>query len=298
MFKKGLLLLLIITMGLTISGCLDVFDPRLEVEMTLKGYLTPDQQGRVVLDLFTRNGSVEIETHQGSDYQFELEMRVAATDQQKAEAKAADALFFSEDNGELIIKVDDHDISCRIKALIPLEYYYDLKVRSSNGSISVSDLDFSNINLQTSNGSINLVGLTGEKLVAETSNGRVEIDDFFGEELRVVTSNGRIEASAQAKIIDLRTSNGIINHWPIFSAQENEITLRSSNGRINLFLEERFELGYQIDANTSNGTINMDLNDMIALGIGSYQSVDFERRSQRVFIDLATSNADINIEPR
>ncbi len=163
---------------------------------------------------------------------------------------------------------------------------YDLNIHSSNGKISIQDLDaLGNVTVSTSNGDIILANLTvdnfvgtssngdlnfsdvisGQKIMADTSNGRIDFNNLVGSELDASTSNGRIEANRlDFSDIELSSSNGRVDVTVIGAADNFRIRLRTSNGSKTLdgikVAQEDFNtsLDNAIYLHTSNGDVDLE----------------------------------------
>ncbi len=109
-----------------------------------------------------------------------------------------------------------------------------VKTRSSNGSVSVSDV-VGDVEIHTSNAKIECSATCG-RLVARSSNGKVELDDHRGS-------------------IDASTSNGLI-HVSLDAIGREGVMLATSNGKIVLELPD--EVDADVDLMVDNGVIRND----------------------------------------
>lgn len=121
-----------------------------------------------------------------------------------------------------------------------------LELRSSNGSLSVSDVA-GDMSLGTSNGSIRLLRSEGD-VEARTTNGRIQLEEVSGE-IRARTTNGSITVRLAGERfagrgLDLGTTNG-------------SITVQAPPG-----------FSADLDASTSNGTIRTDFPLLVQGRIG------------------------------
>ena len=89
----------------------------------------------------------------------------------------------------------------------------NMSVRTSNGGISIRDMD-SKVEFRTTNGGVKLIGLSGD-VRGRTSNGGIEIDldgtAWIGDGLDVETSNGGVRVAIPQNYsarFEARTDNG------------------------------------------------------------------------------------------
>lgn len=109
-----------------------------------------------------------------------------------------------------------------------------VKARSSNGSVSVSDV-IGDVEVATSNAKVQCSGTRG-RLLARSSNGKIEIDQHRGS-------------------VDASTSNGLIRA-AIDEVGKDGVHLATSNGRIVLDLPD--ETDADVDIRVDNGVIRND----------------------------------------
>lgn len=118
----------------------------------------------------------------------------------------------------------------------------DIVLKTTSGSIDVTNVDFDTLSLITSNGRISVSEVTLKSdLLAHSTNGSIIISNV------TVIGNGTLDAV---------TSNGTIDVEDVNFAVYN---INTSNGRINLRnLNIELQDGITLDANTSNGKIMMN----------------------------------------
>lgn len=133
-----------------------------------------------------------------------------------------------------------------IRYEVSLPKNLDVKVKTSNGGITVKDAE-GKLDLRTSNGTVDVSAVRGPK------------------ELLVSTSNGRINVAAAptAGIYDLRTSNGSVT-VTLPEALGVDLTANTSNGSINLGYGQWSFSGGQVSsksvsAQLGNGALTLDI---------------------------------------
>ena len=135
---------------------------------------------------------------------------------------------------------------------IPKNIVLDIDLRTSNGYISLDNLDFNKTNIKTSNGKIILRDITFNNTILKTSNGEINLNNIIGKEINLATSNGRINLNYVDVIrINANTSNGKI---AIDKLKSDDIKLSTSNGSVSGSIIGD-EMDYNMSLKTSNGNI-------------------------------------------
>lgn len=132
----------------------------------------------------------------------------------------------------------------KIEVSLPESLNINLKIRVTNGSITLDKLDFiKNSDISSVNGTVNIVNLI--------------VDDF----IKISTTNGAIKCiNIDAKSFIVSSINGSITFK---QARSNDMVLNSTNGAITLNLTGSIK-DYHIQAKTSNGNIRyLDYNSKI-----------------------------------
>ena len=120
----------------------------------------------------------------------------------------------------------------------------DLFVRSSNGELTLKDIDVQYGELRTSNGAIHLDGVEAQKgLTAETSNGKIVAEALSTQDgaLALHTSNANVTGTIQGPIgrfaITSRTSNGDNSLPAKQDGGPASLAVETSNGKIDVRFE-------------------------------------------------------------
>ncbi len=114
------------------------------------------------------------------------------------------------------------------------------------------------LDLLTSNGEITLADIEGGTIVVESSNGALTFDEVHAESVTGRTSNGRIQGKLEAETVTLATSNGAID-LTLPCTITSEYILDTSNGGIDLSVSRASTVGYDLDLDTSLGSIDINL---------------------------------------
>lgn len=292
----GVLLVVLLALGLLAGGCIDL---GYVVERTLDGELDGDFAGWAELEIINRNGLVKVVPIAGSEFKIDLEMRVRTATPSEAEEVAEKGLKVTHKEDLLGLEIEDERISARITASVPRELYYNASIQTSNGGITLEELEMGEVELRASNGSIDLKGITFDNLQGRTSNGSLRTEGIYGDTLELESSNGRVNLKGAARVFDIRTSNGRMELKPDFLSDRPELTARTSNGRIEMQLPRDSSTGFSVRGNTSNGEFTYDqVAGAVTLGSDRLETTNFSSMLRQVNIELSTSNSDIDVKDR
>ena len=292
----GVLLVVLLALGLLAGGCIDL---GYVVERTLDGQLDGDFAGWAELEIINRNGLVKVVPIAGSEFKIDLEMRVRTATRSEAEEVAEKGLKVTHKEDLLGLEIEDERISARITASVPRELYYNASIQTSNGGITLEELEMGEVELRASNGSIDLKGITFDNLQGRTSNGSLRTEGIYGDTLELESSNGRVNLKGAARVFDIRTSNGRMELKPDFLSDRPELTARTSNGRIEMQLPRDSSTGFSVRGNTSNGEFTYDqVAGAVTLGSDRLETTNFSSMLRQVNIELSTSNSDIEVKDR
>ncbi len=294
--KNLFILILVAALALLFSGC---YDWGYVLSQKIEGELVPDSAGWAELDFFSRNGTITVKPVDGSEFRVELEMRVRTSTRAEAEKAVEEAVVIENLTGFLRVGVDDSRISARMVAEVPRDLFYDLRARTSNGGITLEEIELGEVSLNSSNGALTLTNIKFDLLKGVTSNGGLRVAGVYGDKLELETSNGRVDLEGAARVFNIRTSNSRIELSPSFISDRAELTARTSNGSVNLKLPVERNTGFEIEGITSNGTFTYSaLSNMVSIGSNRIQSRDFSAMTRQVKIYLGTSNGNIEVKER
>ncbi len=242
-----------------------------------------------LLKVDTDLGSIEVQASGSGQVDVVVETSGAHADELKVE--------FSQSGDEVRVRGDyrrsgamSWGRSPRVKFRITVPERYNVDLRTSGGSISVSDLEgevrtktsggslsFGDIRGpvwgRTSGGSISLQSSVGDAEV-ETSGGSIRIGDVDGE-VTAHTSGGSISIDRARGRVDADTSGGTIRVDEVMGT----INASTSGGSVTAYISEQPEGDCRLT--TSGGSVTVYLSD----GIG----VDLDARGGRVASDFPVS---------
>jgi DUF4097 and DUF4098 domain-containing protein YvlB len=156
-----------------------------------------------------------------------------------------------------------------------------------------------NLNLVSSNGGITLSDIEGERINLRTSNGALELNNVYAEEIDGETSNGALSGTFEAPDTSLSTSNRAID-MNLPCTLSGNYRLHTSNARIELKLSSSTQVGYDLELSTSNADINVDVP---YLEYSTNQQTrkaakteNFASKNVEITIDADTSNSNITVD--
>lgn len=247
-----------------------------------------------------------------------------------------------EDGNKIVFKPSfTHNLGTKLEIKIPKKQYEKIHLITTNGriqasdinsnqflcnttnsTVSLSDIDSSDLNIDTKNGRIVLENVKSTNLILGTSNGTIHLQDIHCEDIKAITKNSKIIFDdvisesilaktsnssinlnrCNAKVFDTETSNGKINIYDTYTERLNDLSMRTSNASIEANFKNLDKV-VSIDAKTSMGQINVDMpslvydvNDQKHLGSKRILAHSIEYNEQNgVNIIASTSNGSIQI---
>lgn len=183
---------------------------------------------------------------------------------------------------------------------VPSDFDGELSVKTSNNSITVTDINIEEMLLRSSNGKIEVENVKVAGLLdTNTSNSSIYISDSaISGDVVCRTSNGKIELEkVECGNAKADSSNGGITIAAVTS--KGRIEAQSSNGRIEI---DDIEFGTDLTLITSNNSINGEINGKLAdYSVSSRTSnaknnLPENLKSGDKNITVNTSNGAIDIE--
>lgn len=148
----------------------------------------------------------------------------------------------------------------KVNLSIPKDFNKNIRIYTSNASITASDTIFANLFLKTSNAKINLLNVDViNSLDAMTSNSQINLSNVKSEVINCKTSNARISLNYVdvSKKLICKTSNSAVRGEVAGKINDFSIKSKTSNGSSTL--PSNMELGDKImDIKTSNSSININ----------------------------------------
>jgi len=279
---------------------------RAEEERALSGQVETD---KLLLGVESRNGMISVGTWDKPEYKIDLLLKAWGNTQEEADENLrALKVNFSEREVEGLKKLGlsfNHpanrvSYSVSVVATLPRGVEAALNLKTSNGSISLAEVEGSSIDLITSNGKILMEKIKAERVDGKTSNGKVVLDGVSARVLNMKTSNGRIEGELSSSDAYLKTSNGKIR-LSLPCDEGGNYELLSSNGRIDIGVSDDLDNGYDMDLTTSMGKISVDLPDLEYLisrkNHVAIKTRGFEEKGKKIGVIAKTTMGRITVHP-
>ena len=179
--------------------------------------------------------------------------------------------------------------------VIPENYAGELDITCANGDLSLDGGAYDSLSMRTTNGSVNISNLTAAHVTAKSTNGAITLQNVRGEEITMETTNGVLSAlTVTADTLAGKTTNGEVT---LSQSETKECTLKTTNGEI-IVAASRAD---HLRADTTNGDVQVSL-----LGTLADYKIDGET-SRHAFagnqpgngsgksVTVRTTNGDIRI---
>ncbi len=304
MIKRFSVLWLLVLLAVLAGGCKEIISLRYSFEQPgISGNLPKDNFEVFGIRAYVRDGHIQVRTETAltHGYDIDIVLHVKADNRQEAESMAQDVVHYEADEKMLQLTIDEENINATVTIKVPQNYTYDLNSKVANGSMVLDGLNLKDALIRADNGMIEIRDINARSVDGATSNGRIRFLDSRAEKISLKTSNGLIEFVGEGKNAFLQTANGrialrllptdYINYFP-----QAKIVVRNSNGSIGVQLPEEKGTGYNLKATTDNGRVKILMRGFEAIDDGQWRTLAFVSQPRQINLDLATSNADINIE--
>ena len=270
--------------ALTLTGCVSWGEARFRETRNLSA----PYFGTMGLDVLTANGKIEV--FKASDNTIEITAEIKARTQERLN----NTFIVADQVGDiLVVRVqwaDGRRLSnegCAFTIAMPATE--SIKLKSSNGAISVDSLD-GEANLETSNGRITVTDHIGD-IYADTSNGRITLESIDGS-VFADTSNGAVRIFEVSGPVEVDTSNGSVV-IELTDDNPGPVQIDTSNGAVTLIVGDGFT--GTLTADTTNGAIHCRINKVEAHRISRHHWLfDFSGDGEASLID--TGNGSITIK--
>jgi len=248
------------------------------IDDTIQKTFSVDSGG--TLDIDTERGSIEVRGTSGKAVEIEVIRKVRTSDAKKAQ-KVLDnfKIDFKQSGKDVsVIGEREHKESIwdkiwnrlNIKFIVRVPEIYNVKLRTSGGSISVENLQ-GEVDIKTSGGGLNLNDITGPVL-GKTSGGGIQIGEVNGT-IDIDTSGGSIRIERAQGTVDAHTSGGSITVEEVMGTinantsggsikahisrqPQSDCRLTTSGGSITVYLAD--DMAVNVDAGTSGGSVHTD----------------------------------------
>jgi DUF4097 and DUF4098 domain-containing protein YvlB len=271
--------------------------------------------GALTMDV--ERASIEVDTQKGETVNVKVVLKAKTSSQSRAQEIFDDyKIDFKHTGSDVTIEADwkggkgffSGGNRIRVHFMVTVPVQYDLDLKTSGGSISVSDIEGEveaktsggslkfetvkgEVEGRTSGGSIKLEGCTGNADV-KTSGGSIRIGKVHGE-VKAYTSGGSISVDEVMGRINAHTSGGSISAY-ISKQPAGDCSLKTSGGSITAKLAE--DIKVDVDAKTSGGRVKTDFPVTIRAGELSKTKLQAQINGGGPELYLRTSGGNIRIQ--
>jgi len=287
----GLILALFFTSGLSIIQDIlgipgGVGPYTAEDTMSFSGAATAQS---LYLKVDNVNGQVQVSTWSRSEYSVELRLRARGLSQQEADNTLRDLSIDMEEETlggqlRLVLRYDIptptwRRLSIDVSVTLPEEAVTDLDLGSTNGAITLADVQGGTLNLGT-------------------TNGNLEFEQVYAESITGTTTNGRIEGVVEAADMDASTTNGVIE-LGLPSGRSGDYRLSTTNGNVGITVSPSQGVGYDLDLSTSNGSVDIGLSGLEytrdTRTHKEARTVGFSGKGVQITLTASTTNGSVNV---
>lgn len=200
------------------------------------------------------------------------------------------------------LNYDTSITNINIEAFVPFGMFKSIRVETSYGSVALDNLECQMIDVNTSNCSISVKNIKCDNVKLDNLNGEVLLSNASGQKIRVENANGAISVTnadfAEAKIETTAEPIQLVCQG-FYKYDEYRWVFRTSNARMKASLPVALDTGYDIKAYTSLSDLSNGLSG-ITYTRNERNSIEgktenFDRCSKKVYLEMDTSNAPLQI---
>lgn len=286
----GLVVALFLTQGFNFfTGIVNVGNPYMPYTTSeVKTYTGTSPSDSVYLRLGSMNGEITLSTWEKNEYSITATITARGSTQKEADDNLA-AL-----NKEL--SKDETSLQQKLTLLYTsptlINNPYQIEVEVKLPASAKLDLD-----LTTSNGAVTVSNVNGGSVVIHTSNGALRLTNVKADTLRGSTSNSAVTGSLDAATCTLSTSNGqmIVE---VLSTKSGNYTFETSNSKVDVTVGSN--AAYKLDASTSNGDVTFDLPNLTytqnTRTSKTAQTVGYDAADTKISVSIQTSNSNVTVD--
>lgn len=228
------------------------------------------------LDLKIINGSLEILTHDKDTIEIDSELRFHGNFDEFTSEVFKELSTIYQEEGQLIFHVTSPRLSTDATIYLPEKDYADVKIKLTNGDLSIENLTIDNLNLHNKNGDMILENSTIINAEISNVNGGLEFLDVTVKELLAKTLSGDIVLKGDAETSNLETVSGDIYVTKLQNTSSH-IQAKAMNGDIKM--SQPAELSLDIDAKSTSGDVYERLEGDMTKSINEDQSMSIFQRN-------------------
>jgi len=285
----GLVFALILTQGFNFfTGIVNVGNISLPYSTTeVKTYSGVSPTDSVYLRLGSMNGQISLSTWEKNDYYIEATITARGSNQKEADDNLA-ALNKELSKDETTAQ---QKLTLVFSSTTLINNPYQISIEVKLPASAKLDLD-----LTTSNGVVTISNVNGGSVVVHTSNGALYFTNVNADTIRGSTSNGAITGIISATTCTLTTSNSPMT-LQIYSEVNGSYTFTTSNGNVDVTVGAN--AGYKLNGSTSNGEVIFKIPNLTyskeTRTSKVAQTVGYDSANTQISVNIQTSNSDLTI---
>jgi hypothetical protein len=205
----------------------------------------------IELTINSVNGGMDVYSWSGDTVKFDVEVRAKGSTDSEAENRLDD--FTYDLSSETSGSVQEVYLTFPIPSSQWSNYavFIDVYVPSS------ATVDYI---LGTTNGEITLTDINGESIIIDTTNGAITLSNVGAQHIQAETTNGVIRGTVTTSESSFSTTNGGIDIT--LGKMSGKHIFSTTNGGIDLNLPTDSDIGYKINLDTSIGSVDATLPNM------------------------------------
>lgn len=252
-----------------------------------KSYAGASPQDSVYLRVGSMNGQITLTTWNREEYSIDATITARGSSQNEADdnlVKLGKELIKEETTSlqkltlvytSPVLLNNPYQISLEVK--MPVNAKLDLDLTTSNGAVTISNVD-------------------GGDVVIHTSNGALRLTNLKADTLRGSTSNGPVTGNVDAVTCTLTTSNGPMT-IQIPSKRSGTYTLSTSNGNVDVTMGATGD--YRLDGTTSNAEVTFNVPNLTysrdSKTSKAAQTAGYDSAQVQISVNIQTSNGPITV---
>lgn len=214
-----------------------------------------------------------------------------------------DNIELSQSGDRYYLDYDDSQFSMvSMEAYVPSRLFKRVHIIGTSSKITLDGITSSEIVIENEFADISLKNISSNYVKTTTDKGNIEFDNIVADSLEAITENGKIDASyLDVQKLKMETDNSPITYkaYDLKTYVDYNWRISTSNASMRITIPISDNLGYDIKANTSLNSVSIGISGLqYTYNESSYilaKTINFDRASKKVKLEVDTSNAPINI---
>lgn len=265
--------------------------------------MVEQQSDAIPIELKNFNGSILVEGWEEEGYKLTVVQRIRGKDRDLLRSRMFN-LDWPDDAGRSSFKLevpalDDSTVSLHL--LVPESLLYEVELESYNGSLTLDNLDATDVKLETVNGSTRLFEVKAKKIKGENANGSCEFTQVEAEEIDHRISNGSYRLNVVTQNLDCTATNGSMQIRTPHLRGDSKYKLKTTNGSIRVAIPTDEDVGVALKLSTSVGRVTselgaLEMSKQERVGGGNAfvgRTLGFEGKEKKLHLDAKTTSGSV-----